>query len=479
MAVKSREMLERAKEIAAVIMRAPEVHIYSHIDADGICGAAVAAETLSRAGIEHRVEFLKKMDDAAIQLIKDSNPPLAWFVDFGAGQLGSMKGLNVVITDHHIPSRPQPPKQSRGDLFAFAKPQDDVPMLNPHDFGMGSDDASGASVTYAVSREIDSKNIDLAAIAVVGAVADVQEAQFRRLKGFNCEVIKDGEMAGVLKASTDLRLFGRETRPLHKFLQYATDPAIPRLSGNEEACIAFLLEIGIDLKVDEEWRSWSSLDGGEKRRVVTELVTHMLQRGCGHKEVERLIGEVYTLLREEVGTPLRDAKEFGTLLNACGRYDEAEVGLMVCRGDRDEYYKKAIGLLQNHRETIVSSLDFVDGIGISQMGSIQYFHGEDKIKDTVVGVTAGMLLSSGAANKEMPIIAFAQAEDGIKVSARASKALEAKGLDLSVVMRQAAKMLGGEGGGHMSAAGATIPPGTEEEFLRIVERLVRAQIGEG
>jgi hypothetical protein len=31
----------------------------------------------------------------------------------------------------------------------------------------------------------------------------------------------------------------------------------------------------------------------------------------------------------------------------------------------------------------------------------------------------------------------------------------------------------------MSAAGATIPPGTEEEFLRIVERLVRAQIGEG
>jgi len=326
---------------------------------------------------------------------------------------------------------------------------------------------------------MDGGNKDLAAIAVVGAVADVQESQFRRLKGFNREVIQDGEMVGVLKASTDLRLFGRETRPLHKFLQYATDPWIPRLAENEEACISFLLEIGIDLKADEQWRSWSSLDAGEKRRVVSEVVTHMLQRGCGWREVERLIGEVYTLVKEEQGSPLRDAKEFGTLLNACGRYDQAEVGMRVWRGDRGEQYRRALGLLQNHRETIVDSLNFVDGIGISQMGSIQYFHGEDKIKDTVVGVTAGMLLNSGAASRDMPIIAFAQAEDGIKVSARASKSLEAKGLDLSVVMKTAAKMLGGEGGGHVSAAGATIPPGTEEEFLRIVERLVREQMGEG
>ncbi len=477
MAVKFVKMRERAREIAEKIRQASSVSVYSHIDADGICGAAIADEALIRAGVEHTVDFLKKMDDATIRAIRDSNPPLAWFVDFGAGQLDSMKGLRAVVTDHHIPSPQEPPKKFRGNLLSFSESGDGVLMLNPHDFGMTSDDASGASVTYAVAREIDGRNTDLAAIAVVGAVADVQEAQYRRLKGFNREVIADGEMAGVLKASTDLRLFGRETRPLHKFLQYATDPWIPRLTGNEEACIAFLLEIGIDLKTEEEWRSWADLDNGERRRVVSEIVTHMLQRGCGHKEVERLIGEVYTLVKEERGSPLRDAKEFGTLLNACGRYDETEVGLMVCRGDRGEYYSKALGLLQNHRETIMSSLEFVDGIGISQMGSIQYFHGEDKVKDTVVGITAGMLLSSGAASKEMPIIAFAKAEDGIKVSARASKSLEAKGLDLSTVMKQAAKMLGGEGGGHVSAAGATIPPGTETEFLKIVERLVREQIG--
>ncbi len=470
-------MRNRAKEIASKLKKSSDVQVFSHIDADGVCGAAIASEALSRAGIEHKVEFLKKLDEAKVMEIKDSNPSLVWFVDFGAGQMDLMKDLKAVVTDHHLPSGGEISRKLRQDLVALAQAQEEVLVLNPHDFGMGSDDASGATCAYAVAREIDRRNMDLAAIAVVGAVADVQEAQFRQLKGFNREVIEDGEEAGVLRASMDLRLFGRETRPLHKFLQFATDPWIPRLTNNEEACIAFLLEIGIDIKVDEKWRSWSMLDSGEKKRVVSELVTHMLQRGCGYREVERLLGEVYTLVREDEGSPLRDAKEFGTLLNACGRYDMAKVGLHVCKGDRGDYYRQALGLLQNHRATIVDSLDFIEAIGITQMGSIQYFHGGDKVKDTVVGVTAGMLLNSGIASKEIPLIAFAEAEDGIKVSARASKVLEAKGLDLSVVMREAAKLLGGEGGGHMSAAGATIPPGTEQEFLRIVERLVRNQLG--
>src|SRR5207249_4271733 len=84
------------------------------------------------------------------------------------------------------------------------------------------------------------------------------------------------------------------------------------------------------------WRSWSDLDDGEKRRVVTALVAHMLERGCGAKETERLAGETYTLIREPAGSPTRDAKEFGTLVNACGRYDQPEVGYRVCRGDRED-----------------------------------------------------------------------------------------------------------------------------------------------
>src|SRR5437764_1054626 len=229
----------------------------------------------------------------------------------------------------------------------------------------------------------------------------------------------------------DLGLFGRETRPAYKMLQYASDPWIPRLSGNEDACIAFLLELGIDLKVEEHWRSWSDLDDGEKRRVVTALVAHMLERGCGAKETERLAGETYTLIREPAGSPTRDAKEFGTLVNACGRYDQPEVGYRVCRGDREEFLGQALRLLRGHREYLVESMDAIAEAGINTMDAIQYFHAADRIRDTVVGIAASLALNREGAAKDLPIIAFAAADDGIKVSARTTRDLVARGLDLA------------------------------------------------
>jgi len=469
-------MEARAKEIAERIRAATFVKIVTHIDADGITGGAVASEALARAGVTHEVAFVKKLDEALLTVLRREGPPLVWFVDLGAGMMHAMHGLDVVVTDHHVPTEREVPKALRSDLIRFAASLDRVLMLNPHLSGEGSDAASGAGCAYAVAKALDPANRDLAAIAVVGALGDVQDATKRRLDGYNRTILEDGVAAGVLEASVDLRLFGRETRPVHKLLEYASDPWIPRLSGNEEACIAFLLEQGLDLKVEEKWRSWSDLDRGEKARVMSALVTHMLERGCGAAQVDRLVGEVYTLVREAPGSPTRDAKEFGTLVNACGRYDQPEVAYRVCRGDREEYLAKALKLLRGHREYLVESMDAILEAGINQMEALQYFHAADKIRDTVVGIAAGMALNREAATKGLPIIAFANAEDGIKVSARASRDLVARGLDLSAILRTASKEVGGEGGGHAAAAGATIPPGSEQRFLELANRLVAAQL---
>ena len=465
-----------AKEIADRIRAAGFIKVVTHIDTDGITGGAIASEALFRAGIEHEVAFAKKLDDAVLTDIKREGHPLVWFVDLGAGLLHLMHGLDAVITDHHVPTDREVPKALRGDLMRFAQSQDRVLMLNPHVEGEGSDVASGAGCAYAVARALDAKNTDLAAIAIVGAVGDVQDQEFRRLQGYNRTIHADGIAAGVLLAEVDLRLFGRETRPVHKMLQYATDPWIPRLSGNEEACIAFLLELGLDLRNETQWRSWADLDRGEKQRVVSALVTHMLERGCGAKEVDRLVGETYTLVREAAGSPTRDAKEFGTLINACGRYEEAEVGYRVCRGDRDEYLAKALKLLRGHREYLVESMDAVLEAGIHEMDAIQYFHAGSRIRDTVVGIAASMVLNQNGAAKDLPMIAFANADDGIKVSGRATRDLVARGLDLAAIMQAASQAVGGQGGGHHAAAGATIPPGSEQAFLEIANRMVKEQL---
>jgi len=466
-----------AQEIAERVRAAASVRIVTHIDTDGITGGAIASEALARAGISHEVAFVKKLDETVLTELKRAGTPLVWFIDLGAGMLHALHGLDAVVTDHHVPTERAVPKALRGDLIRFAESQDRVLMLNPHLEGEGSDVASGAGCAYAVARALDGRNADLAAIAIVGAVGDVQDQEFRRLSGYNRGILADGVAAGVVKAEIDLRLFGRETRPAYKMLQYATDPWIPRLSGNEEACVAFLLELGVDLKVEDHWRSWSDLDRGEKQRVVSALVSHMLERGCGAKEAERLVGETYTLIREPAGSPTRDAKEFGTLMNACGRYDQPEVGYRVCRGDRDEALAQALRLLRGHREYLMDSMEAIAEVGITQLDAVQYFHAADKIRDTVVGITASMALNQEGATRDLPIIAFAMAEDGIKVSARTTRELVARGLDLAAVMQTASKAVGGQGGGHHAAAGATIPPGTEERFLEIANRMIREQLG--
>ncbi|MCK5548269.1 MAG: DHH family phosphoesterase, partial [Thermoplasmata archaeon] len=296
-----------------------------------------------------------------------------------------------------------------------------------------------------------------------------------KLVGTNETILDDGRKAGVVESLTDLRFFGRASRPLIKFLQFANDPAIPKLAENEDACTGFLNELGIDLLDGERWRSWCDLKQFERKLVISEIVKLILQTGYGSAKAETLIGDVYVLCEED--GMLSDAKEYSTLLNSCGRYEKADVGLKVCLGDRDKEFGKALKLLRGHREYLVNSLKYIRDIGIKELRAVQYFHAKDKVLDSVIGIIAGMILGSGDANRKLPIFGFANSSNEVKVSARSTKELVARGLNLSVVMRKASSMVGGVGGGHNIAAGATIPKGKEEEFIEHAQAIVREQLG--
>jgi RecJ-like exonuclease len=50
-------------------------------------------------------------------------------------------------------------------------------------------------------------------------------------------------------------------------------------------------------------------------------------------------------------------------------------------------------------------------------------------------------------------------------------------LDLSAVMGEASRAVGGDGGGHDIAAGATIPDDKKEEFVDRADDLIATQVG--
>jgi len=197
-----------------------------------------------------------------------------------------------------------------------------------------------------------------------------------------------------------------------------------------------------------------------------------------HK-IQRLVGEVYTLQREEPGTELRDASEYSTLLNATARYDYAEVGLAVCMGDRGEAFNYARDLLEAHRHNLVNGLSLVADKGVCRLNNLQYFNAHGEIRETIVGIIAGMSSSLDCVSRDLPIIGLAKSDGGIKVSARGNHDLVLRGLNLAVALGEAAAAVGGVGGGHDIAAGATIPEGKEDEFLALLDKKIGEQLKGG
>ena len=482
-------LADRAAACADRLAAADEVLVCSHIDADGLTSAAVASTALRRAGVPFETAFFDQLDEAAVAQVAATAYDTVLFTDFGSGQLAAVAAaerrgaFTPVIADHHQPA------DAETEFH-----------LNPLLFGIdGAAELSGAGAAYVLARALEDAataatdggaavagasdgtappdNRDLARLAVVGAVGDMQDSG-DGLVGANRRIVAEGVAAGVLAEETDLAIYGRQTRPLPKLLEYAGDVQIPGISDDQAGAVEFLRETGIDLKADGDWRRWADLDGDERQTVASALVRRAVTAGVPADRVESLVGTTYVLTDETPGTELRDVSEFSTLLNATARYDRADVGLAVCLGDRDEALERARTLLRQHRRNLSEGVDLIQTEGTERADNLQWFDAGARIRETIVGIVAGMAVGSDGIPRSVPILAFAETDDGdLKVSARGTPRLVARGLDLSVVMSEAAEAVGGEGGGHDVAAGATVPGDARESFLARADEVVGRQLG--
>ncbi|OVE83447.1 single-stranded-DNA-specific exonuclease RecJ [Natronolimnobius baerhuensis] len=487
------ELEERATRCAQRLCEADRVLLASHIDADGLTSGAIATQALERASIPVETIFEKQLDDDAIAAIAATEYDTVCFTDFGSGQLDSIAehedagAFTPIIADHHQPAD-----------------SDTEYHLNPLLFGIdGASELSGAGASYVLARALadvadetglatdggtsgattdtatDARadNRDLAALAVVGAVGDMQ-ASGGKLQGANEKIVAEGVDAGVLETGKDLALYGKQTRPLPKLLEYASDVHIPGISNNEAGALQFLEDLDLELKADGEWRRWSGLTNDEKQTVASALVRKAVSTGVPAGKIDGLVGTAYVLSEEPVGTELRDASEFSTLLNATARYERADVGLGVCLGDREGALEQARTLLRNHRRNLSEGITLITNEGVTHEEHVQWFDAGDRIRETIVGIVAGMAMGNDGVSHSKPIFAFAAKNDEeTKVSARGTHNLVRQGLDLSSVMSEASQAVGGDGGGHNVAAGATVPAGEESEFIEHANELVGEQLG--
>src|SRR5208283_5088175 len=111
---------------------------------------------------------------------------------------------------------------------------------------------------------------------------------------------------------------------------------------------------------------------------------------------------------------------------------------------------------------------------IHAMPSLRWFESPDT---PLAGTQAGLAMTY-LLPPDVPVFVFSDhGAEPTKVSSRGLLRQVDRGLDLATVCRTAAGAVGGEGGGHRVASGATIPPGTRDAFLAVADRELAQQLG--
>jgi RecJ-like exonuclease len=461
---------QAAKTILETVEKDGFIHVFSHLDADGVAAAGIIGKALFRLDARFRIRVTQWIDEKIIGEIVSDKPQLVILTDFGSGYLDLLNekvpDFKVLILDHH-----QTTGNAENDNFVH---------VNPHLHGIdGATDVSGSGVAYFVAKAVSGENVDLAPVALVGALGDIQDKyDQRKLGGLNEKIVEDAVNANLVKVEKDLTFFGRETRPIHKTLATTTSPFIPGISGNESESVAFLNSLGIKLKEGEKWRALRDLTDDEKQRLCSALADHLMSTGL-HFEVANLIGHVYVLVKEEPWTPLRDAREFSLVLNSTGRMDRASLGIAVCMGDRGAALEEANRVLEDYRKTINKYLGWVmeKPERMKEFENIYVVYGENFIDEKIIG-TVSSILATSLPNPEKPLIAYSniEAEGVAKFSARTTDIVVHKGVNLGEVMRVAAEKLAGKGGGHNIAAGGQVQIDKVDDFINAVNDLVAKQL---
>ncbi len=459
-----------AKAIMETVEKDGFIHVFSHLDADGVAAAAIIGKALFRLDARFRLRVTQWIDEKIIGEIVADKPQLVILADFGSSYLDlldeKVPDFRVLILDHH---------QITGDVD-----NENFVQINPHLHGIdGATDVSGSGIAYFVAKAVSTENIDLAPVALVGALGDLQDKnEQRKLCGLNEIIIDDAVGAKLVKVEKDLTFFGRETRPIHRALTATTNPFIPGLSGEEDKSLAFLASLDIKPKEGEKWRALRDLTEDEKKRLSSALADYLISKGL-HAEVSNLIGNVYVLVNEEAWTPLRDAREFAVLLNSTGRMDRPSLGIAICMGDRGAALEEANKVLEDYRKSISTYLDWVmeKPERMKECENIYVVYGETFINEKMIG-TISSILSTGLMNPEKPLIAFANIEEEnvAKFSARTTDMALSKGINLGDIMRVASEEYGGKGGGHNVAAGAQVPIDQAEKFINTVNEMVGKQL---
>ena len=420
-----------SKQVAEAILKHDRVRLISHNDADGLSAAGIMCNALHRKGILFHTTIVGQFDQSTIELIEKTSGDPVILCDMGSGQAElTSKIKDAIIIDHHKPT---------GKLEHV--------HFNPHLAGIdGSTELCAACGAYMVARQMGD-NTDLAGLAMTGAMGDKQA-----FLGANKFILDEALEKKVVTITKGLRM---GDAPVEELFEFNVDPFLD-ITGDKEKIKEFLDKLGI-------YGELKNLSNEQMTKLSSVIILKLVKQGS-LAAVDSLIGDNYVLNREVVS----NIHDFVNILNACGKDDVPGIALTLCMRDASVIDQARTIMRENQRD-LISAIRKAQ----AQLKSARSFRYVLLDESSGTGIISGTMTRYLYPDK--PFLTFNEVEGKIRISGRGTRKLVNAGLDLAAAMREASVAVGGMGGGHDVASGATIPKGTAMKFIDIIDSIIEKQ----
>ncbi|MEF8832088.1 MAG: DHH family phosphoesterase [Candidatus Thermoplasmatota archaeon] len=431
------ELEKKLERAISILDEYDKFRLITHYDADGISASAVLARTV----MKYQKGFHTTFIDSFPEKIPSGYPII--FTDIGNSHLERISELeeDVIVLDHHE-VRNDPNSPGGGNKV----------FINPHDHGWdGSQEVSGGTLALLLAVSYDSNNWEEAVYGLAGAAADKQA--IGGFTGLNLKLMERSVEEDYLEKRTGLFIDGENVSTA---LMKACDPYFPGISGEKSEIKKILEDLNIDLGAKLE-----SINVEKKRKLNSLLALSLLKRDIPPDVIEAIYGTHLVSAHDDLEIDI-----LYKILNSCARNDRPGLGLSVCLGD-EKAYEEAKEIRDGHRKRMIEKLKTLEE-RIEKRKNIQHFYEEKK---TMKGELAGLGMLY-VLDQNMPVLGLTEGDEKIDISARATKNMVEKGLDMGGLCERLAGEFNGDGGGHDIAAGAKIEKDNIDDFLKMMDEEV-------
>jgi RecJ-like exonuclease len=427
------EIIEKEGNIFLEKINGKEVYLISHFDTDGITSATIALKSLKRLDSRFSLKIFPRLEKEDI--LKFPRDKILLMMDLGSNFLEELTKLDneIFIIDHH-------------EIPKIIK-KENLHIINPH--LSKNEEISSSGLVYLFFKNLIKEYKDLAKLAILGMIGDSMEKSIDKL---NHSIIQDGE----IKRRRGLLIYP-STRPINIVLEYSSNFFIPGVTGNSQGVLELLRESGIK-PVNGKYKSIVDLTDEEMSKIITSIML----RNPKFKNKE-ILGDIFLI---KFYNRLEDAREISAMINACSRLDEVDVAIQFCM-EISNIKKKAELTHAKYKQYLISALNYVYTTEKIEGDKFIIINAKEKIKETIIGTVASILSNSIVYEEGTIIVTMANYQDKIKIS---SRCVGENKKNLREFLSEVINKIGGEVGGHESAAGGIIKKDKEEEFINLLKK---------